>query len=262
MRVLQEFPACDSPHPDDGDGVAGAALHGVLHLAAGRLSVGGGQPHQLGRLPAGPGHPDLLSHHSAPARLQAGEHAAVDNSGAEHDTLAQDLGHPRQDGQQEGQAGLRESGLVVRVLPEQVGQPVPQPGRGQHGQDGLQAEDGDAALVCGVQRLLHKAGEGLGVDFVLLRVHGEHSPGPGGAVVEIRQEVPELRPVEHHGGGGEAVMGEDGLSEGEADGAGGQDCLDLYQLGGETVGRVSDVVILGQAVDTLGQARVDPSTMK
>ena len=186
----------------------------------------------------------------------------VDDPGAEHDALAEDLRDPGQDGQEEGEAGLREASLVVRVLSEEVGQPVPQAGRGHHGQHRLKAEDGDAALVGGVQRLLHQAGQRLREDLVLLRVDGEDAPGPGGAVVEVGQEVAQLRPVQQHGGRGEAVVGQDGLGEGQADRGALQDRLDLDELGGETVGRVPDVVILGQAVDNRGQPWVDPPEMK
>ena len=148
------------------------------------------------------------------------------------------------------------------MLSEEVGQSVPQPGRGHHGQDGLEAEDGDPALVSGVQRLLHQASQRLRHHLVLLRVDGEDPAGPGCAVVEVGQEVPQLRPVQQHGGRGEAVVGQDGLGEGETDGVALQDRLDLDEFGGETVGRVPDVVILGQAVDTLGQPWVDPPEMK
>ena len=175
----------------------------------------------------------------------------MNHSRPEHDALPEDFRYPGQDGQQEGQPGLREPSLVVGVLPEEEGESVPQPSGGQHGEDRLEAEDGDPALVSGVQRLLHEAGESLSVNLVLLRVHGEHSPGPGGAVVEVGQEVSELRPIEDHGWGGEAVVGEDGLGECEADRTGGQDGLDLDELRGEAIGGVSDVVILGQVVDTL-----------
>ena len=144
------------------------------------------------------------------------------------------------------------------MFSEEVGQSVPQPGRGHDGQHGLQSEDCDPALVCGVQRLLHQAGQRLGVDLVLLRVHGEHAPGPGGAVVQVGQEVSQLGPVQHHARCGEPMVGEDGLGEGEADRGALEDGLDLDEFGGEPVGRVPDVVIAGQAVDTLSQSGVDP----
>ena len=86
--------------------MTGAAPQAVLDCPAGELSVGGGQPDQLGRLPAGPGHPDLLRHHPPPASLQAGEHPPVDDPRAEHDALAEDLRDPGQDGEQVGEPRL------------------------------------------------------------------------------------------------------------------------------------------------------------
>ena len=58
------------------------------------------------------------------------------------------------------------------------------------------------------------------------------------------------------------MVSQHGLGEGEADRAGGQDILYLNHLGGEAVGSVPDVVIASQAVDTLGQAWVDPPGMR
>ena len=81
--------------------------------------------------------------------------------------------------------------------------------------------------IHGNNDLLNQAGNRLGVDLVLLGVHGEHPPGPSGPVPEVGQELPQLHPIKDHGWGDESMVGHDGLGQSQADAGAAKDGLNL-----------------------------------
>ena len=63
--------------------------------------------------------------------------------------------------------------------------------------------------------------------YLLLGVHVEHAPGPGGPVPEVGEEVSELGPVQDHGAGEETVVSQDWLHQSQTNTAATQHTLHL-----------------------------------
>ena len=66
-----------------------------------------------------------------------------------------------------------------------------------------------------------------GIVYLLLGVHVEHAPGPGGPVPEVGEEVSKLGPVQDHGGGEETVVSQDWLHQSQTNTAATQHTLHL-----------------------------------
>ena len=75
------------------------------------MPVGSGQPDELRRLPARPGHPHLLRHKPPSPGSKTGLHSATDHRAPKHDTLSQQLRDPAEKGQKVGEGSCGKLGL-------------------------------------------------------------------------------------------------------------------------------------------------------
>ena len=214
----------------------------LVNLCGSRLPISGGQPDQLRRLSASPGHPHLLGHKTTSTSSKARLDSPSDHGAAKHHTLTQQLRDAAEQGQKVGercccQLGLRRrmlalsltklasTYLMICMLAKQERESVPQTSPSHNCQYCFESEHIDASLMSRVNQLLHKACQSLPL---LPTMASRLSRSPPSSGVELPEKIAKLCGVEARGRIREAVVGEDRSGQGQRNLGG---CKGLQTIG-------------------------------